>query len=249
MAPTAFAKRTQTLLHAIATKNALPNGLILFSPSETVRNDSASYLAKAIFCASFDAQTGPCNTCQSCRQIDDNEFVDLRRIQEEKSIKIETVRDIQETCKYGPSNHDNLLIIVENAHKLTPEAANAFLKTLEEPPENTHFILCCPSPKTLLVTIQSRCTQLDLPQLGPPEPVENWPDYTTLCQWSQFERLNQAQALAADKQHLVKGLTLWLANATDKQNIAHITALSEAIQRLRFNVNPRLQLETLFLQL
>ena len=247
-----LSSRTKTLLNALIHQNKLPNGLILYSPNETFRNETATYLAQSCFCPEFHEKNVPCLTCKNCTLITDNNFVDLQKIQtteNEKTHKIDTLRDIQENCKYGPHSHEHLLIIIENAHTLTQEAANAFLKTLEEPPPHTHFILCCPSPKTLLSTIQSRCHSLDLPQNTPNSPPENWPHYTQVCQWSLSERIQKADLLSEDKLTLVEGLSNWLQTAVEHQNIPHILHITETLRRLKFNINKKLQLEALLLQL
>ena len=244
---TALLSRSKTLLHSIVLQNKLPNGLILYSHCESHRNTIAKYFTQAVFCEKFKTLNKPCKNCITCNQIEANDFVDLRIITPEKSIKIDTVREIIEDCKYGSNTFEHLVVIIENAHLFTQEAANAFLKTLEEPPKNTHFIICCPSPKTLLNTIRSRCHSLDLPLNVDPEPIENWPNYNYIISLTPTKRLLEATPLSKDKKILVKGLTIWLDQAIQSKNIHHIKSIKSTIECLQYNVNCRLQLEQMLL--
>src|SRR5690606_35025196 len=79
---------------------------------------------------------------------------------------IDDIRDLRERVKYAPSQLHTKLYIIDEAHQITGAAANAFLKTLEEPPAHTKFILATTDPEELLQTIVSRCQRFDFRRIS-----------------------------------------------------------------------------------
>lgn len=79
---------------------------------------------------------------------------------DEGIIKVEQVRELPKALAYAPLEAEWRIVLIEDAHKLNPQAANAILKILEEPPARTIFVLVCPDPDLLLPTIRSRCQEL-----------------------------------------------------------------------------------------
>lgn len=133
----------------------------LFTGPESVgKKFAAIEFAKALNCkeASFDA----CNTCPSCIKIQKGQHPDIHIIsnteEESKSdyIKIEDIRFLQKNAFLRPYEADFKVFIIDNAHNFTPEAANALLKVLEEPPARSVIILISSKPQLLFKTIISR---------------------------------------------------------------------------------------------
>jgi DNA polymerase-3 subunit delta' len=118
---------------------------------------TAFSLVEALFCGSPE----PCGTCPACRKMANRQHPDLHLLEPEKGvIKIDQVREIQKELSLRPVEAPKKACIVSQADRMNQNAANAFLKTLEEPPGNAVLILLSDTPTALLPTILSRCHRL-----------------------------------------------------------------------------------------
>ena len=125
----------------------------------TGKTTTARLLAKALNCTSDGER--PCGECANCKAIAAGSFLDVIEIDAASNNGVDDVRDLREEVNYPPMFGRNKVYIIDEAHMLTPAAFNALLKTLEEPPANTVFILATTDPGKLPATIQSRCIRLD----------------------------------------------------------------------------------------
>lgn len=115
----------------------------------------ATEFAKAMQCLNEDKY---CNICKSCIEFDSNNNPDFLYIEPDgNSIKIEQIRDMQKRIQEKPIISDKKVYIIDNADKMTVEAQNSLLKTLEEPPEYATIILIGSNENAFLTTIKSRC--------------------------------------------------------------------------------------------
>lgn len=130
-------------------------------------------LAKWLLCS--QNQSKPCGQCKSCRLWDANTHPDFLHIApvEQKQIGVDAVRAIQKLVQQKSSQHGSKVIIVQQAEQLTVAAANALLKTLEEPSEDTYLIVAPQRYSRLLATVRSRITQYDVPRPDT-ETVRSW---------------------------------------------------------------------------
>jgi hypothetical protein len=172
----------------------------------------------------------------------------------ESVIPIDRIKFIQERIRYGPSHYDHFMVIIDHAHKLTTQAANAFLKTIESPPNGVHFIFLTTAKSKLLPTIYSRCTPLHIssqPHITEPQIALNTLLNQTLH--VKYEMLAEILADKAAVQSLLYGWvhTLWQTPEApiDTGHIDRINIIIECINRLEFNVNIRLQIEALLFRL
>jgi DNA polymerase-3 subunit delta' len=118
---------------------------------------TAFSLVEALFCGSAE----PCGTCPACRKLANRQHPDLHLLEPEKGvIKIDRIREIQRELSLRPVEAPKKACIVSQADRMNQAAANAFLKTLEEPPGSAVLILLSDSPTALLPTIRSRCQRL-----------------------------------------------------------------------------------------
>lgn len=149
-----------------AIKNNRTSHSYLFVGTEGIgKKQIAKEFAKALLCLNNDKY---CNTCKSCIEFDDNNNPDFVILEpDENSIKIEQIREIQRKVVEKPIISNQKVYIIDNSDKMTTEAQNCLLKTLEEPPKYITIILIGTNENAFLSTIKSRCTILrfkDIPQ-------------------------------------------------------------------------------------
>ncbi|MFN2451361.1 MAG: DNA polymerase III subunit gamma/tau [Candidatus Dormibacteria bacterium] len=126
----------------------------------TGKTSAARILARAVNC--LDLQAGePCNRCQACHEIVSGAAVDVLEIDAASNRGIEDMRDLREKVKYLPASLRRKVYIIDEAHMLTTEAWNAFLKTLEEPPEHVLFVLATTEAHKVPETVRSRVQRFD----------------------------------------------------------------------------------------
>lgn len=151
---------SRTLQNAIA-QGRVAHAYLFCGPRGTGKTSTARLLAKAVNCLDPDTDNRPCNVCDSCVAITQNRTTDVVEIDAASNRGIEDMRDLREQVKYAPTQLRTKFYIIDEAHRLTRDAFNAFLKTLEEPPPNTIFVLATTDPDELLETVASRCQRFD----------------------------------------------------------------------------------------
>lgn len=129
----------------------------------------AKEFAHMILCSSN--QEKPCKTCKSCLEFQGESHPDFLQIEPEdgKTIKIEQIRYLQEKIAEKPVTSEKKVYIIQDSDKMTREAANGLLKTLEEPPSYAVLILITANESKLLATIKSRCTKIAFQSLSEEE--------------------------------------------------------------------------------
>jgi len=139
------------LLEVLNSIDALPAALIMEGPAPLVKQKLSAYLSTWI-CA--------CGHCANCHLIAQNEHPDIYWISPEQSghaIKVEQIREVLSDCQQTPHLLSRQLVIIEAADTMNLYAANALLKSLEEPNGNLHFILLVAQHQFLPATLRSRC--------------------------------------------------------------------------------------------
>jgi DNA polymerase-3 subunit gamma/tau len=124
------------------------------------KTTTARLLAKALNCEKGPTPT-PCNECGPCLDITAGIDVDVQEIDGASNNSVEDVRRLQESLPYRPQRDRFKIVIVDEVHMLSAGAFNAFLKTLEEPPDHVKFIFATTESHKVPVTIRSRCQQYD----------------------------------------------------------------------------------------
>ena len=134
-------------------------------PRGSGKTTTARIIAKAVNC--LDTQDGdPCNACTICRSINGGQFMDIIELDAASNRGIDEIRDIRDKVHFSPSQGRRKVYIIDEAHMLTDAASNAFLKTLEEPPDHVIFVLCTTEAHKILPTIISRCQRFDFRRIG-----------------------------------------------------------------------------------
>ena len=146
---------TDTLKNAILTER-VAHGYIFSGARGVGKTTTARVLAKALNCAQGPTVT-PCGECPSCQEITAGNSIDVLEIDAASNRGIDEIRELRENVRYLPARDRYKIFIIDEAHMLTTEAFNALLKTLEEPPPRSLFILATTEPHKLPSTIQSRC--------------------------------------------------------------------------------------------
>jgi len=128
------------------------------------KTTTARVLAKAVNCLN-PQQGDPCDECAICVSINEGRNLDIIELDAASNRGVEEIREIREKVNFQPAQNRRKVYIIDEAHMLTREASNAFLKTLEEPPGHVIFILCTTEADRLLPTILSRCQRYDFRRL------------------------------------------------------------------------------------
>jgi len=150
----------------------LSHAYLFAGPRGTGKTTIARILTKAVNCLQ-PKEGEPCGVCENCVAIDKGSFPDLIEIDAASNRGIDDIRSIRDAVSYAPIKGKYKVYILDEAHMLTKEAFNALLKTLEEPPPRTIFILCTTEYEKIIPTILSRCQRLIFSKLREDQIVEN----------------------------------------------------------------------------
>jgi DNA polymerase III subunit gamma/tau len=187
--PQSFASLVGQEAIVTALRNALTEGRIaqayLFSGIRGVgKTTAARVLAKALNCEKGPA-ADPCNECLSCREITRGSDLDVIEVDAATYSKVEQVRDLTESLKYGPSRDRYKVVVLDEIHRLSRQAFDALLKIVEEPPAHLVFIFATTEIDAVPATILSRCQEFHFRRV----PSQQLATYLrTIC---------QAEAIAA----------------------------------------------------
>ena len=127
----------------------------------TGKTSMAKILASTLNCSKRGSSLEACGECESCRAIAAGTSVDVIEMDAASNRSVDDVRDLRERVAYAPLGGHWKVYILDEAHMLTKEAWNAFLKTLEEPPPNTVFVLATTESHKVMATIADRCQRFD----------------------------------------------------------------------------------------
>lgn len=168
-------RRLVSLLSRACARETLPPSLLFAGPSGVGKRRVALAIAEAVNClkprASAELERDACGECASCKRIARGVHLDVIVIEpgDSGSIKIEQVRDVIDRADYRPFEGKRRVVIIDEADALVPAAQNALLKTLEEPPSASIFVLVSSMPDALLPTVISRCPRLRFAPLSTAE--------------------------------------------------------------------------------
>jgi len=162
----------KTLTNAISSET-VSHAYLFSGPRGTGKTTIARLLAKAVNCENRKkGEFEPCNKCSSCNEIVRGRAMDLIEIDAASHRGIDDIRELRDGIKFSPTKSKYKVFILDEAHQLTKEAANALLKTLEEPPAHAIFVLATTEIHKMISTIISRCQRFDFRKSTLPEIVK-----------------------------------------------------------------------------
>ena len=221
------------VLHNAIRHGHVGHAYLLTGPEQVGKTMLARIFAQALNCAADDVSARPCGVCRACRLIAQDRHPDVILMTPEvsgrgkPSYKIETIRQLQQALQLAPYEGRYKVAILRRFDTANPNAANAFLKTLEEPPERVILLLTALEAEALLETVRSRCRILALRPLP-----------TDLIEQLLRERRQLPPERAALLAHLAQGRPGWaIAAAQEPGRLAtrqaHLNALRQALQGKR----------------
>jgi DNA polymerase-3 subunit delta' len=166
-------RRFTVLLSRAIARDTLPPALLLAGPPGVGKRRIAMAIAETVNClaaySSDEYERDACGNCASCRRIQRGVHQDVVLVEpgESGAIKVEHVRDVIDRAGYRPFEGRRRVVIIDEADSMVPAAQNALLKTLEEPPSASIFVLVSSIPDSLLPTVRSRCPRLRVGALPP----------------------------------------------------------------------------------
>jgi DNA polymerase-3 subunit delta' len=167
--------RVLTLLSRAIARDSMPPAVLMAGPAGVGKRLTAVAVAQAINClqprSSADFERDACGECASCKRIARGVHPDVIIVEpgDSGAIKIEQLREVIQQSQYRPFEGRRRVVIIDEADAATGDAQSALLKTLEEPPSASMFILVSSMPDTLLPTVLSRCPRLRFGPLAPAE--------------------------------------------------------------------------------
>lgn len=162
---------TITLENAI-TKDRVAHAYLFTGSRGVGKTTTARILAKALNCEKGPT-TKPCNACAFCNEINQGSSLDVLEIDGASNRGIDEIRNLRDNVKFAPSKARSKIYIIDEVHMLTPEAFNALLKTLEEPPAHVKFIFATTQAHKVPATILSRCQRFDFRRISTKDIVAN----------------------------------------------------------------------------
>lgn len=230
----------EQLLRA-ARQNRLPHALLFEGLNGVGKKLVARWLAQWMLCPQ-PLETQGCGTCASCLQVEKNQHHALKIFEAEGAqFKIEDSRDVIKSLSLkqwqGPR-----FVVFDDADRLTPQAANALLKVVEEPPEHTYFILLTSRPGKILPTIKSRSQRVRFSPLTPAELTQITSSQGWVLASSGGSAARALELAETDRMELRKIAIEALAQVA--QNASYLDVAEELHQKLRDKAEMQILLET-----
>jgi DNA polymerase III subunit delta' len=228
---------TLKLLARAVARDSLPPSLLFTGPRGVGKHLSATAVAQTLNClratASGDFELDACGACPTCQRIARGVHADVIGIEpgESGAIKVEQVRDVIDRAAFRPFEGRKRVVIIDQADAMVGAAQNALLKTLEEPPSGSVFILVSALADLLLPTVRSRCPQLRFGSLTNADVVDvliRHHGYAPADAHASAAEADGSIAAALEK----RSVDLAEARADARRVLAHASRVDEPVGRL-----------------
>lgn len=163
---------TTTLKNAIS-KDHLAQAFLFCGSRGVGKTTVARILAKTINCFNLSENTEPCNECESCTSFNEGHSFNILELDAASNNSVDDIRNVIDQVRIAPQVGKYKIFIIDEVHMLSAAAFNAFLKTLEEPPEHAIFILATTEKHKILPTILSRCQIFDFHRIKVDDTVKH----------------------------------------------------------------------------
>ncbi len=180
-------KSISTTLKNAIINNHLAHAYLFCGPRGVGKTTSARIFAKTINCTNLDEKYEACNKCESCEGFNENRSYNIHELDAASNNSVEDIRNLIEQVRVPPQIGTHSVYIIDEVHMLSSQAFNAFLKTLEEPPEHAIFILATTEKHKILPTILSRCQIFDFNRITVEDAVDHLA-YVAGCENIEVER-------------------------------------------------------------
>lgn len=163
---------TTTLRNAVKS-GKLAHAYLFCGPRGVGKTTCARIFAKAINCENPTADGEACNQCESCKAFNEGRSMNIFELDAASNNSVENIKTLMEQTQIPPQTGRYKVFIIDEVHMLSTAAFNAFLKTLEEPPQHVIFILATTEKNKILPTILSRCQIYDFERMTVPEIIHH----------------------------------------------------------------------------
>jgi DNA polymerase-3 subunit gamma/tau len=163
---------TTTLRNAVRS-GKLAHAYLFCGPRGVGKTTCARIFAKTINCENPTADGEACNECESCRSFNEGRSMNIFELDAASNNSVENIKSLMEQTQIPPQMGRYKVFIIDEVHMLSTAAFNAFLKTLEEPPQHVIFILATTEKHKILPTILSRCQIYDFERMTVPEVIDH----------------------------------------------------------------------------
>ena len=247
--------RAVRLLQRGLATGRTPHAYLFSGPQGVGKRAAALSLAQALNCHQGEGIDDGCGACQSCRKIARGLHPDVQVIGPDgATLKIEQVRALEADAALGPYEAKRKVFILDSAEKMTEQAANALLKTLEEPPGRTVIVLLTTTPSALPSTIVSRCQTVTFSAIPPetlePFVVERGVDRTRARLIVSFSRGSIGRALSPEVESLAstRDLLLEEVGRALRDGPAALIELAEKLAKDREGLQQKLEVLSAWLR-
>ncbi len=242
------------LLNAQLKQGRLPSAYLFYGDGQCKKEEFAQAFARALVGAHREiAWYCPCPSCERVAKGNHPDVLWLKRQEDTKGIKIESVRRLLDWASLRPYESERKIAILEEAERLSEEAAQALLKTLEEPPPSTIFVLLTEDKAQVLETIQSRAFAI---RLSAPASQEtegagpaNGPGSVAWEEYLEKAAAYKREPLLTFLDGLLQYFQQWLRKDPGEAELKAIDAVYEAKAAVEANANGKLTLTWLAIQL